>query len=225
VPALAVSVTVMEALSASWTVKPDKTVDTPTLAAYCVGTVALGGAAATLRLMVLGVSNVRLSLSLTATETLAEVQDRAAARPWADVARVFEEELGRHPRDVFAAIDEAPIAAASLAQVHRAVTLGGAEVAVKLQYPGLAQQVAGDMAAFRFFLAVLAAVYPENDYRWLGPEFTASAQGELAQERTRVALCSSRHATQAALVMQPSPPGRPAERALWPVEFVHASHS
>ena len=80
VPALAVSVTVMEALSGSWTVKPDNTVDTPTLAAYCVGTVALGGAAATLRLMVLGVSRVRSSLSLTATVTLAVVRPDKAVK-------------------------------------------------------------------------------------------------------------------------------------------------
>lgn len=114
------------------------------------------------------------------TEVLSEVQDRAPSRPWADVARVFREDTGLDAKDVFASIEEAPIAAASLAQVHVAHLKGtGEKVAVKLQYPGLGRQVASDMLALRFFLGVMGAVFPEHQYSWLWPEFAASAENEL----------------------------------------------
>jgi ubiquinone biosynthesis protein len=78
-----------------------------------------------------------------------ECHDRVPARSFAVVRDVVEHELGRPLAQVFAEFDETPIAAASLAQVHRARLVTGEEVAVKVQYPGLADLVGIDMANLR----------------------------------------------------------------------------
>lgn len=62
------------------------------------------------------------------------------------MARVIEEDLGVHYKDIFAEIDEYPIGCASLAQVHRAVLKTGEEVAVKIQYPFIRNFTKKDMA-------------------------------------------------------------------------------
>ena len=61
------------------------------------------------------------------------------------MARVIEEDLGVHYKDIFAEIDEDPIGCASLAQVHRAVLKTGEEVAVKIQYPFIRNFTKKDM--------------------------------------------------------------------------------
>jgi predicted unusual protein kinase regulating ubiquinone biosynthesis (AarF/ABC1/UbiB family) len=61
-------------------------------------------------------------------------------------ARVVEQELGASPHRIFAEWDPDPFASASLGQVHRARLVSGAEVAVKVQYEGVARAVASDLA-------------------------------------------------------------------------------
>jgi predicted unusual protein kinase regulating ubiquinone biosynthesis (AarF/ABC1/UbiB family) len=61
-------------------------------------------------------------------------------------AGVVREELGDSPERVFAEWDPVPIAAASIGQVHRAMTRDGRAVAVKVQYPGIADAVEADLA-------------------------------------------------------------------------------
>jgi predicted unusual protein kinase regulating ubiquinone biosynthesis (AarF/ABC1/UbiB family) len=63
------------------------------------------------------------------------------------------DELGGDPREVFAEFDTEPFAAASLGQVHRARLRAGPEVAVKVQYPGIARAIDADMRNFRALLA------------------------------------------------------------------------
>jgi len=64
------------------------------------------------------------------------------------VAEVVERELGDSPDHVFAEWDPVPIAAASIGQVHRAITHDGLAVAVKVQYPGVEQAIKADLDAF-----------------------------------------------------------------------------
>lgn len=65
----------------------------------------------------------------------------------ADLAkRVLHDDLGRHANDVFAEFTDEPMAAASIGQVHRAVLHDGTQVAVKIQYPGVAQAIRQDLA-------------------------------------------------------------------------------
>ena len=62
---------------------------------------------------------------------------------------MIQEELGRPAAELFAAIEHTPIAAASLAQVHRATLANGTTVAVKIMYPSLRKDVASDLSVLR----------------------------------------------------------------------------
>ena len=61
----------------------------------------------------------------------------------------FKRTMGRYPEDVFRDFEPEPFAAASLRQVHRAVTREVESVAVKIQYPGIATAIASDFKWFR----------------------------------------------------------------------------
>jgi predicted unusual protein kinase regulating ubiquinone biosynthesis (AarF/ABC1/UbiB family) len=62
-----------------------------------------------------------------------------------DIARVVEEELGAPPEKAFATFEKEPLASASLGQVHRATLPDGRQVAVKVQYPGVAEALKSDL--------------------------------------------------------------------------------
>jgi predicted unusual protein kinase regulating ubiquinone biosynthesis (AarF/ABC1/UbiB family) len=81
--------------------------------------------------------------------TLSRAQDRVPPRGFAEIRGVVEAEMKKPLDAVFASFDEAPLAAASLAQVHRARLLDGREVAVKVQYPDVDRIVRTDLAALR----------------------------------------------------------------------------
>src|SRR5262245_21346607 len=57
--------------------------------------------------------------------------------------------LGREPEEIFKQFTPEPFAAASLGQVHHAVTKGGERVAVKVQYPGIRDSITNDVKLFR----------------------------------------------------------------------------
>lgn len=61
------------------------------------------------------------------------------------IRRVIEEDLGSPPEKLFASFDEKPLAAASLGQVHAARGHDGSELAVKVQYPGVAAALRDDL--------------------------------------------------------------------------------
>jgi predicted unusual protein kinase regulating ubiquinone biosynthesis (AarF/ABC1/UbiB family) len=71
------------------------------------------------------------------------------------VRRTIEANLGGSPEKLFASFTEIPFAAASLGQVHLAVTHKGERLALKLQYPGIAQTVKNDLALVGGFAKAL----------------------------------------------------------------------
>jgi predicted unusual protein kinase regulating ubiquinone biosynthesis (AarF/ABC1/UbiB family) len=76
---------------------------------------------------------------------LARLQDEVAPVPFADIEKTLREELDVRPSQAFKELDPTPLAAASLAQVHRAVLRDGRTVAVKVQRPGIRLQAADDL--------------------------------------------------------------------------------
>ncbi|XP_007491998.1 atypical kinase COQ8B, mitochondrial isoform X2 [Monodelphis domestica] len=73
------------------------------------------------------------------------VRQSADFMPRWQMMRVLEEELGRNWRTKVASLEEKPFAAASIGQVHQGVLQDGTEVAVKIQYPGVAQSIKSDV--------------------------------------------------------------------------------
>ncbi|CAM9109096.1 unnamed protein product [Pylaiella littoralis] len=133
------------------------------------------------------VSSMNHVLPKEFTETLKVLQDRNPSVGVSEVARTVRAELGAEISELFREFDDDAIAAASLAQVvHRAVTIAGDEVAVKLQYPGLESQVQKDLLGMRFLAGLLGAVFPEYQYTWLFPEFeeTIGLELDFVQEGT-----------------------------------------
>ncbi|RMZ82580.1 hypothetical protein DV738_g1538, partial [Chaetothyriales sp. CBS 135597] len=78
-------------------------------------------------------------------EVLQRVQDSADYMPLSQRDKVIATNLGPNWRDLFAEIGDKPIAAASIGQVHAAVLKDGREVAVKVQYPGVADSISSDL--------------------------------------------------------------------------------
>ncbi|MEB2285337.1 MAG: hypothetical protein B6D46_14570 [Polyangiaceae bacterium UTPRO1] len=110
---------------------------------------------------------------------LSRLQDRVPPRPLAVIAGAIERELGRPWREVFTELDPAPLASASLAQVHRGRLRDGREVAVKVQYPDIARLVAIDLKNFAFLVRVLARLEPDFDFRIVTDEVEKYVPREL----------------------------------------------
>ena len=81
-------------------------------------------------------------------ESLARLQDKVEPFSFAEVERIVTEELGVRISKAFADFEATPLAAASLGQVHRATLRDGRPVAVKVQRPGIREQIVEDLEAF-----------------------------------------------------------------------------
>src|SRR5687767_14815737 len=80
-------------------------------------------------------------------EALARLQDRCTPVAFEEIEALVADELGVRLSKPFASIDPEPLAAASIAQVHRATLRDGREVALKVQRPGIREQVMSDLEA------------------------------------------------------------------------------
>ncbi len=95
-------------------------------------------------------------------EELATLQDHVEPFPLEDVYARIRESLGREVNELFQRIEPEPLAAASIAQVHRAVTLAGEQVVVKVQRPEIAEQIDSDLGVLRSLARLLEAVVEET---------------------------------------------------------------
>ena len=113
---------------------------------------------------------------------LAALRDAAPKVDFKDMKKVLEREYGERLDDVFETFDPVPIAAASIGQVYRATLPDGREVAVKVQYPGVAQAVRADMQNLGMILRLMKSVAPGLDPQALGDEIRARIDEELDYE-------------------------------------------
>ncbi|MCX5739118.1 MAG: AarF/UbiB family protein, partial [Proteobacteria bacterium] len=115
-------------------------------------------------------------IPMTLIVELRKLQDAVPPFGSAAARNQIESALGRPIAELFAEFDDAPIAAASIAQVHRARLFSGEEVAVKVRRPGLEQVIGTDLEILRG----LASLLEEN-----APELRAYAPTEIVEEFAR----------------------------------------
>jgi predicted unusual protein kinase regulating ubiquinone biosynthesis (AarF/ABC1/UbiB family) len=115
--------------------------------------------------------------------TLSRLQDSVPPMSAELAASVVTAELGQPPELVFGRWDPVPIAAASIGQVHRAITRDGRAVAVKVQYPGIAETMAADLGNVALLRRMLRITAPSQDVEALVAELSERVTEELDYRR------------------------------------------
>jgi predicted unusual protein kinase regulating ubiquinone biosynthesis (AarF/ABC1/UbiB family) len=118
-------------------------------------------------------------LAPPARRVLGRLQDSVPPMSAELAAGVVKDELGDVPERVFREWDPRPIAAASIGQVHRAITHDGQAVAVKVQYPGIAETIAADLGNVALIRSLLKMAVPSQDVTALIEELRARIGEEL----------------------------------------------
>jgi predicted unusual protein kinase regulating ubiquinone biosynthesis (AarF/ABC1/UbiB family) len=113
---------------------------------------------------------------------LGELRDAAPNVRFEDMRKVMEQEFDEPLDEVFASFDEEPIAAASIGQVYRAQLHDGRDVAVKVQYPGVAAAVRADMQNLGLILRLMKRMAPGLDVNALAEEVRLRIFEELDYE-------------------------------------------
>lgn len=123
-------------------------------------------------------SYLDLGLPENTRQTLASLQTDAPPMSGELAASVVMDELGSHPSELFAEWDPVPIASASIGQVHRALTHDGEAVAVKVQYPGVAEAIESDLRTNDALFGALRMMFPGIDTTTI----TAELRDRLSEE-------------------------------------------
>lgn len=111
-----------------------------------------------------------------------KLQDEVPPFPAADAKRIIEEEIKLPVHRIFKHFDDLPIAAASIAQVHRATLIDGSDVVVKVQRPNIKEQIESDINILSTIARLLDKYVPES--RFFNPtgiveEFSRTVRKEL----------------------------------------------
>jgi predicted unusual protein kinase regulating ubiquinone biosynthesis (AarF/ABC1/UbiB family) len=113
---------------------------------------------------------------------LAALRDDIPPVPFADLEKLMRQEFGGPLERVFSDFDERAFAAASIGQVHRATTVDGDEVVVKIQYPGVAEAVETDLRNATLLLPLVKRLAPGLDAKALAAEIRERIGEELDYE-------------------------------------------
>ena len=114
---------------------------------------------------------------------LAKLRDAAPTVSFKQMRKVIKEDLEDDLEEIFSQFDEEPIAAASIGQVYRArLARDGREVAVKVQYPGVAGAVRADMQNLGMIMALLKRMAPGLDVKAVTKEIRERIEEELDYE-------------------------------------------
>lgn len=103
-------------------------------------------------------------------EQVKKLHDQVPSRPLATLRSHVEKELGRPLHQVYSEIDEHALAAASLAQVHRARLLDGTQVAVKIQYPDIRRIIPLDLKVLRVMAWLVSRLQSKVDLRGIAAD-------------------------------------------------------
>lgn len=140
------------------------------------------------RLEILGPTYIKLGqimairedlLPRSITSELANLFDRLPAIPFVQVREIIEESLGRPLEELYRAVDEKPLGSASIAQAHRAETLEGEVVVVKVIKPGVAEMIESDLTLLGMVGGFLQWVLPRYQPRQIIAEFSAYTRKEV----------------------------------------------
>src|SRR3990172_6113252 len=93
---------------------------------------------------------------------LLKLQDEVPPFPFPDVVRVIENEFKKPVKELFKDIDEKPVAAASIAQVHRAVTMDGEDVVIKVQRPNIEATIDDDISILQYLAKLILKYIQES---------------------------------------------------------------
>jgi len=116
-------------------------------------------------------------------EQLAKLRTSAPPMPWEQVREVLDDEYkGERFDDTFSEFEHTAFAAASIGQVHRATLLDGREVAVKIQYPGVAEALEADLANAGMLVRLAKALAPGLDAKAVAEELRERVLEELDYE-------------------------------------------
>jgi predicted unusual protein kinase regulating ubiquinone biosynthesis (AarF/ABC1/UbiB family) len=124
-------------------------------------------------------------------QALSLLRSQAAPMPVEQLRRVLGREYGRGWERRFAQFDFEPVAAASIGQVHRVRTADGRELALKIQYPGVARSIRSDVENLAAMLQLLKLLPHQVDV----PAIAAEAARQLGQEADYLAEAASSTAT------------------------------
>ncbi|MBV9472048.1 MAG: AarF/ABC1/UbiB kinase family protein [Solirubrobacterales bacterium] len=113
---------------------------------------------------------------------LATLRDAAPTVTFKDMRKVIEDELDGPLGEAFDEFEQEPIAAASIGQVYRARLTDGRQVAVKVQYPGVAAAVRADMQNLGLILRLAKRIAPGMDPKAIGEEIRDRIEEELDYE-------------------------------------------
>ena len=116
-------------------------------------------------------------------EQLAKLRTSAPPMPWEKVEKVLDEEWDGEPvSELFAEFEQEAFAAASIGQVHRAELLDGRRVAVKIQYPGIAEALDADLRNAGMIVRLARALAPGLDAKAIAHEIRERVMEELDYE-------------------------------------------
>lgn len=111
---------------------------------------------------------------------LASLFDDAPQSSYSDVCRVIQEDLGKHPDELFESFEAQPIASASLAQVHVAYDkVTGRKLAIKCQHRGLRETSSGDVFALTIVIGALERMFDDFTWGWIADEIAPHLPKEL----------------------------------------------
>ena len=111
-----------------------------------------------------------------------KLQDRVPPFSSDEAKQIIEQDIAKPIDQVFSRFDAAPIAAASIAQVHYATLIDGTEVVVKVQRPRIREQIETDVSILSFIAGLMEKYFPESAFfnpTGIVEEFTRTVRKEL----------------------------------------------